>query len=67
MTSGNALSVFSIRVVISTDVSSDTLDPRLIATGVDAYHLASPDGELVIYTRNLPGATAGLYVARVDL
>ncbi|HEX8700231.1 MAG TPA: hypothetical protein VF815_15400 [Myxococcaceae bacterium] len=47
------------------DVSRDTLDPRRIATGVDANYLASPDGRLVIYTKNLPGATAGLYVARV--
>jgi hypothetical protein len=49
------------------DVSRDALDSRRIATGVDAYYLASPDGRLVIYTRNLPGATAGLYVARADL
>jgi hypothetical protein len=49
------------------DVSRDALDRRHIATGVDAYHLASPDGRLVIYTKNLPGATAGLYVARADL
>jgi hypothetical protein len=49
------------------DVSRDALDPRRIATGVDASYLASPDGRLVIYTRNLPGATAGLYVARADL
>jgi hypothetical protein len=48
------------------DVSRDALNPRRIATGVDANYLVSPDGRLVIYTRNLPGVPAGLYVARVD-
>jgi hypothetical protein len=48
------------------DVSRDTLAPLHIATGVDPNYLANPDGRLVIYTRNLPGVTAGLYVARVD-
>jgi hypothetical protein len=48
------------------DVSRDELGPRFIATGVDANYLASPDGRRVIYTRNLPGVTAGLYVARAD-
>jgi hypothetical protein len=49
------------------DVSRDAPESRRIAAGVDAYHLASPDGRLVIFTMNLPGVTAGLYVARADL
>jgi hypothetical protein len=52
-----------LRVV---DLSRETLAPRRIDTGVDANFLASPDGRLVIYTRNVPGVTAGLYVARAE-
>jgi len=52
-----------LRVV---DLSRETLAPRHIATGVDANFLASPDGRLIIYTRNAPGVTAGVYVARAE-
>jgi hypothetical protein len=44
------------------DVSRATLEPRLIDTGVDANFLPSPDGRLLVYTRNGPGVTAGTYV-----
>jgi hypothetical protein len=48
------------------DVSRQTLEPRLIATGVDANVLPSPDGRLLVYTRNGPGVTAGTYVVRAQ-
>jgi hypothetical protein len=48
------------------DVSRQTLEPRLIATGVDANFLPSPDGRLLVYTRNGPGVTAGTYVVRAQ-
>ena len=48
------------------DLSRDTLAPRLIATGVGANFLASPDGRLLIYTLSAPGVTAGVYVARAE-
>ncbi len=48
------------------DVSRKTLEPRLIATGVDANFLPSPDGRLLVYTRNGPGVTAGTYVVRAQ-
>ncbi len=52
-----------LRVV---DLSRGTLEPRRIATGVDANFLASPNGRLIIYTSNVPGVIAGVYVARAE-
>lgn len=48
------------------DVSRKTLEPRLLDTGVDQNYLPSPDGRLVVYTRNGPGVTAGTYVVRAQ-
>lgn len=48
------------------DVSKQTLEPRLIAIGVDANFLPSPGGQLLVYTRNGPGVTAGTYVVRAQ-